>query len=281
MKSKNRTVQLIVFLTLIILSLAYLLPIYVMVTTSLKTIEEINRGSYLSLSGNPQFSNYREVLYGSPQFRSHMLPRLINSCIISFSVTFLSALIGGLGGYYLSRTRTTFTRVLFVLVGIALYLPYQAVIIPLVIFMAKTKLALTYWGLIGAYLILNVPLASVLMGTFFLSIPRELEEAAEVDGASKIQTFFRVIMPISLPAYASVAIIVFTQVWNEFFLALSLSSPKTQTVQVVMAEAKGTTIVLYNLQMAAALIAVAIPLIFFLLLGRYFIRGILAGALKG
>ncbi|MCS6907064.1 MAG: carbohydrate ABC transporter permease [Anaerolineales bacterium] len=281
MKSRNRTVKIIVFLTLVVLSLVYLLPIYVMVTTSLKSIEEINRGNYLSLSGNPQFSNYREVLFGSAQFRSHMLPRLINSCIISFSVTFLSALFGSLGGYYLSRTRTTFARVLFVLVGIALYLPYQAVIIPLVIFMARTKLALTYWGLIGAYLILNVPLASVLMGTFFLSIPRELEEAAEVDGASKIQTFFRVIVPISLPAYASVAIIVFTQVWNEFFLALSLSSPKTQTVQVVMAEAKGTTLVFYNLQMAAALIAVAIPLLFFLLLGRYFIRGILAGALKG
>ncbi|GAB4479034.1 MAG: carbohydrate ABC transporter permease [Anaerolineales bacterium] len=281
MRSKNRTLQVIVFITLILLSLAYLLPIYVMITTSLKSIDEINSGSYLSISGNPQFGNYREVLFGSAQFRSHMLPRLINSCIISFSVTILSALIGGLGGYYLSRSRTTFTQILFVLVGIALYLPYQAVIIPLVIFMAKTKLALSYWGLIGAYLILNVPLASVLMGTFFLSLPRELEEAAEVDGASKIQTFFRVIMPISLPAYASVAIIVFTQVWNEFFLALSLSSPKTQTVQVVMAEAKGTTIVLYNLQMAAALIAVAIPLIFFLLLGRYFIRGILAGALKG
>lgn len=281
MKSKNRTLKLIVFVVLVLLSFAYLLPIYVMITTSLKSISEINTGSYLSISGNPQFNNYREVLYGSDQFRSHMMPRLINSMIISFSVTFLSAFFGGLGGYYLSRTRSTFTRVLFVLVGIALYLPYQAVIIPLVIIMAKTRLALSYWGLIIAYLILNVPLASVLMGTFFLSVPRELEEAAEVDGASKIQTFFRVIIPISLPAYASVAIIVFTQVWNEFFLALSLSSPKTQTVQVVMAEAKGTTLVLYNLQMAAALISVSVPLIFFLFLGRYFIRGILAGALKG
>jgi glucose/mannose transport system permease protein len=84
-----------------------------------------------------------------------------------------------------------------------------------------------------------------------------------------------------MPAFASVAIIIFTQVWNEFFLALSLSSRQTQTVQVVMAEAKGTTLVLYNLQMAAALIAVVVPLIFFLFLGRYFIRGILAGALKG
>jgi glucose/mannose transport system permease protein len=96
-----------------------------------------------------------------------------------------------------------------------------------------------------------------------------------------VQIFFRVVTPISLPAYASVAIIIFTQVWNEFFLALTLASRQTQTVQVIMAEAKGTTLVLYNLQMAAALIAIAIPLLFFLLLGRYFIRGILAGALKG
>jgi len=281
MKTKNRSLKIIVFLVLIILSCAYLLPIYVMVTTSLKSIDDILTGSYLAITGNPQFSNYAEVLFGSNRFRSEMLPRLVNSTIISFSVTLLSAFFGGLSGYYLSRSRTIFTRVLFVMVGIALYLPYQAVIIPLVIIMAKTKLALSYWGLILSYLILNIPLASVLMGTFFLGVPRELEEAAEVDGASRIQTFFRIIMPISLPAYASVAIIIFTQVWNEFFLALSLASPSTQTVQVVMAEAKGTTLVLYNLQMAAALIAIAIPLIFFLFLGRYFIRGILAGALKG
>jgi glucose/mannose transport system permease protein len=281
MKSRSRTLKFLVLVVLILLSFAYLLPIYVMVTTSFKSVEEITRGSYLVPTGNPQFSNYAEVLFGSNRFRSHMIPRLMNSAIISFSSTFLSVFFGALGGYYLSRNRSTFARVLFVMVGIALYLPYQAVIIPLVIIMARTKLALTYWGMILSYLILNIPLASVLMGTFFLSVPRELEEAAEMDGASKIQTFFRVITPISLPAYASVAIIIFTQVWNEFFLALTLSSPKTQTVQVVMAEAKGTTIVLYNLQMAAALITVLIPLLFFLLLGRYFIRGILAGALKG
>ncbi|HVN53990.1 MAG TPA: ABC transporter permease subunit, partial [Anaerolineaceae bacterium] len=115
----------------------------------------------------------------------------------------------------------------------------------------------------------------------FTGVPRELEESAEVDGASRVQTYFNIILPISLPAFASVAIIIFTQVWNEFFLALSLSAPNTQTVQVVMAEAKGTTLVLYNLQMAAALVTVAVPLFFFLFLGRYFIRGILAGALKG
>ena len=281
MKSKSPTAKLLAVLVLLTLSCAYLLPIYVMVTTSLKSIEEVSQGDYLLPTGDPQWSNYKDVLFGSPLFRSEMVPRLINSTIISFSVTLLSAFFGGLGGYYLSRTRTTFARVLFVLVGIGLYLPYQVVIIPLVILMARTGLNQSYAGLIFSYLILNVPLACVLMGTFFLSVPRELEEAAEVDGASKVQTFFRIITPISLPAYASVAIIIFTQVWNEFFLALALSSRQTQTVQVVMAEAKGTTLVVYNLQMAAALVATSLPLIFFLFLGRYFIRGILAGALKG
>ena len=266
---------------MLLLSCAYLLPIYVMIITALKSLPEINQGNYLLPTLNPQWSNFAEVLFGSDRFRSEMIPRMGNSILISFTVTALAAFFGSLSGYHLSRSRSTLTRVLFVLVGIALYLPYQVVIIPLSIFMARTGLSRSYGGLIFSYLILNVPFACVLMGTFFLSIPRELEEAAEVDGASRVQTFFQIIMPISMPALASVAIIIFTQVWNEFFLALTLSSRQTQTVQVVMAEAKGTTLVLYNLQMAAALVAVVVPVLFFLLLGRYFIRGILAGALKG
>ena len=281
MRSHSPTTRIFVILVLALLSFAYLLPIYVMVVNSLKSIEEINQGNYLLPSADLQWSNYQEVLFGSQRFRSQMFPRLLNSSIISFSVTLLAAFFGSLGGYYLSRVRTTFARILFVLVGIGLYLPYQVVIIPLSILMSRTGLNQSYAGLIFSYLILNVPLACVLMGTFFLSIPRELEEAAEVDGASRVQTFFRIIAPVSMPAYGSVIIIIFTQVWNEFFLALTLASRNTQTVQVVMAEAKGTTLVLYNLQMAAALIAVAIPILFFLILGRYFVRGILAGALKG
>jgi glucose/mannose transport system permease protein len=281
MKSQSRTATLLVALILLALSISYLVPIYVMVITAVKSVEEINRGQYLLPTTTPQWSNFAEVLFGSDRFRSEMFSRLLNSVIISFSVTALCALFGGLGGYYLSRTKSVMARVLFVLVGIALYLPYQVVIIPLSILMARTGIGHTYAGLILGYLILNVPLACVMLGTFFLSIPHELEEAAFVDGANRVQLFFRVVSPIAMPAYASVSIIIFTQVWNEFFLALTLASRATQTVQVIMAEAKGTTLVLYNLQMAAALIAISIPLLFFLLLGRFFIRGLLAGALKG
>lgn len=281
MTSKSLGARILAISILVALTFIYLLPIYVMVVTSLKTPAEVSQGQYLLPTGSPQWGNFAEVLFGSSRFRSEMITRLRNSIVISFSVTALAAFFGGLSGYYLSRTKTLFSRGLFVLVGIGLYLPYQVVIIPLSILMSKTGLNQSYGGLILSYLILNMPLATVLLGTFFLGIPTDLEEAAEVDGASRIQTFFRIIVPISLPAYASVAIIIFTQVWNEFFLALTLSSRNTQTVQVVMAEAKGTTLVLYNLQMAAALMAVSVPLIFFLFLSRYFVRGILAGALKG
>jgi glucose/mannose transport system permease protein len=281
MSSKSRTLKIVVFVVLVGLSCAYLMPIYVMVATALKTPQEINQRTYLATPVDPQFKNFPEILLGSDRFRTPMGGALLNSTIISATVTALAAFFGGLSGYYLSRSKSRLTRILFILVGIALYMPYQAVIIPLVVFMARARLLLSHAGLIVSYLVLNVPLATVLMGTFFLSIPKELEEAAEVDGASKIQTFFLVVSPISFPAYASVAIIIFTQVWNEFFLALALSSVNTQTAQVVMASTKGSTMVFYDLQMAAALITVAIPLLFFLILGRYFIRGILAGALKG
>lgn len=271
---RNKTLIVLTFLTLIILTVVYVLPIYLVVTTSLKTPAEIIERRYLLPSANPRWANFIEVI-------PLIWKPLLNSTIISFSVTALSALFGGLGGFYLSRTRTAFAKVLFILVGIAIYLPYQAILIPLVIIMKQTGLALTHWGLIGSYLILNVPLASVLMGTFFTSIPRELEEAAEVDGASRTQIFFRVITPVALPAYASTAIIIFTQVWNEFLLALTLATPLTQTIQPKLEEIQGSFVARYELQMAAALITLLVPLVFFLALGQYFIRGILAGALKG
>jgi glucose/mannose transport system permease protein len=281
MKSKSKSLKIIVIIVLIILTIAYLLPIYVMVTNSLKTLPEITQRTYLALPDIPQIKNYQSALFGSKEFLIPMARPIINSAIITVSVTILAAFFGSLGGYYLSRTKSKFTQIIFILVGIALYMPYQAVIIPLTTITAKTGLINSHLGLILCYMIINIPLAAVLMGTFFLSVPRELEEAAEVDGSSKIQIFFKIIVPISLPAYASVAIIIFTQVWNEFFIALTLVTPKTQTVQVAMAMTQGSTISPYNLQMAASLLTVAVPLLFFLFLGRYFIRGVLAGALKG
>lgn len=286
MKIRSPGLTILVLTTLLILTIVYVLPMYVAVVTSFKTIAEITERRYLIPSLNLQVQNYSQAF-------KLIFPAMKNSTIIAFSVTFLSLLFGGLGGYYLSRAGTPLAKILFILVGISIYLPYQVILIPLTQIMASIKvpaagagaasvpLAKTLWGLIASYLILNVPLASVLMGTFFTAIPRELEEASEVDGASRIQTFFQVISPVALPAYASTAIIIFTQVWNEFLLALTFATPTTQTIQMKLVEIKGSFVANYHLQMAAAVITLLVPLTFFLVLGRYFIRGILAGALKG
>jgi ABC-type glycerol-3-phosphate transport system permease component len=269
----GRFVRALVLVALAAVSVAYLLPVYVMFLTSLKTPLEITQRQYLLPSGDLQWGNYGQAV-------RLVFPSLVNSSIIAGAVTVASVFIGGLGGYFLSRFRWRISKVLFILLAIALYLPYQAVLIPLVQIIAKTRLALTHFGLIFSYLILNVPFASILMATFFFSVPRELEESAEVDGASRLQIFFRIVSVVALPGYASAAILVFISVWNEFLLALTMSTPYTTTVQVKLAEIKGSYVALYNLQMAAALMTVLVPLAFFLLLGRYFIRGILAGALK-
>ena len=270
----RRPMKIVIMIIILVLSVVYLLPIYVMIVTSLKTPVEISQRQYLLPTLSPQLDNYKQAFV-------KIFPSMKNSLIISGTVTALCTFVGGMGGYYLSRSKSRFVRIFFILVGITLYLPYQAVMIPLVQIAAKTGFALTHFGLIFSYSILNVPLASVLMGAFFLSFPRELEEAAQSDGANKLQIFFRIVSPASLPAYASTAIMVFTQIWNEFLIALTLSTPSTTTIQVKLAEIKGSYVALYNLQMAAALIGIIVPLLFFLFLGRYFIKGILAGALKG
>jgi len=274
MKRKNAWLDALVVLTVLLVSVVYLLPVYVMALTSLKTPLEITQRRYLQPGGTLHLENYATSL-------GLVFPSIVNSSIIALTVTLLSLVVGGLGGYFLSRFKWRIAKILFVLVSIALFLPYQVVLIPLVQIVAATGLALTHAGLIISYLILNVPLASVLMATFFFSVPRELEESAEVDGASRLQIFFKIVSMAALPGYASTGILVFIQVWNEFLIALTLSTPYTETVQVKLTEVKGSFVALYNLQMAAALITVLVPLTFFLLLGKYFIRGILAGALKG
>lgn len=273
MRSRDVGFRLAIIAVIAVLSFAYLLPIYVMLMTALKTPTEITQRMYLLPGSSAQVENFATAW-------RLIQPAMVNSIIIAGAVTGLALLFGSMGGYYLSRSRSLLAKIMFILVGIALYLPYQVVLIPLVQIMARTGLALTHAGLIFSYLVLNLPLACVLMGTFFLAVPQELEEAAALDGASRLQIFARIVTPLSTPAYASTAIIVFTQVWNEFLLALTLATPRTTTVQIKLAEIKGSYVALYNLQMAAALMTALVPLAIFLIMGNYFVRGLLAGALR-
>ncbi|MEM4516624.1 MAG: carbohydrate ABC transporter permease, partial [Desulfurococcaceae archaeon] len=162
------------------------------------------------------------------------------------------------------------------------FIPYQIVLIPIVQIMSALRLMGTHLGLVLSYAILYSPWAALISAAFFMTLPKELEEAAYIDGASPLKTFFRVVVPVALPGIISTTIIVFMNIWNEFLVAVTLSTnPYVRTVQPEIANLRGTTTVSWNTLMAGSVIAILPPTLIVIALGKYFVRGLLAGALKG
>lgn len=267
--------RVILYSILILLAASWLLPYYVIISSSFKSLRELSLRKFLEPPLNPDLKPYIKAL-------KEVGPGLINSTLISTISTLLSVLIGAWGGYFLARFRFKYAVPLFFLIAVATYLPPQIMLIPSVQLMAKLNLYDTYQGLIFMYTILYSPMAALIIATFFLAIPNELQEAAFLDGCGPIQFFWRILIPLSMPGIASAIILIFTMIWNEFLFALTLSrSPTVRPVMPVVAALKGTTAAEWNVQMAGTVLASLPPLITFILLGRYFIRGLLAGALRG
>jgi len=271
---KLRTINIIAYIVLGIIAVLWLVPLYLAITTSLKTLREVSAMNYLSLPRTPEPSNYVQA------WNSGIGKGLLNSIIITIPTTILCVFIGAWAGYFLSRFRFRYAPLIFFITAIATFIPYQIVLIPLTQIVASLRIGQSHLGLIFAYTVLNVPLAALVTATFFTSIPKELEEAAYIDGCGPVKIFWKIILPVAKPALASAAILVFTQVWNEFLIALTLSTPSTKPVTPVVAELKGNYVAQWNIQMAGAILAILPPLILFLLMGKYFIRGLLAGTLK-
>lgn len=256
------------------LTLFWILPYYVAVATSFKTLKEVTEARYLEPPTTLYIDAYIKALKEEGR-------GLLNSLIVSLPATFLSVLIGSLGGYFLARFRFRGAQLIFFLVAVATFIPYQILLVPLVQVMGALGLMNTYAGLIVTYTVLFAPWAALISSAFFMAIPKELEEAAMLDGAGPLRTFFMIVLPVAAPGIVSTTIIVFTSVWNDFLFALTLSmSPEIRPVQPTLAALKGSFVAEWNTQMAGAVLASLPPLVIFLLLGRYFIKGLLAGALK-
>jgi len=263
------------YLLLILMSLFWMLPFYVALITSLKSHEETYTTNVLQLPSSlnivPWISAWERIKRA-----------FFNSIVVSLPSTFLCVLIGTLAGYYLSRHVSRATRTMFFLIAIATFIPYQILLIPMTMFLADIGVMGTHFSFIIAYTILLSPWAALISSAFFMAVPKELEEASYIDGASALQTFLKVVLPVALPGIISTTIIIFMSIWNEFLFAVTLStSPLVRTIQPEVANLRGTTTVAWNTLMAGSLIAILPPLVIALALGRYFISGLLAGALKG
>jgi len=265
----------IAYAVLLLLAFFWMLPFYVALVTSLKSHRETYTTNVLQPPSTIDVTPW--IIAWARINRA-----FINSILVSIPATFLCVLIGTLAGYYLSRFVTRVNRLLFFLIAIATFIPYQILLIPMTMFLSAIGIMGTHLSFIVTYTILLSPWATLISSAFFLAIPKELEEAAQIDGASSIQTFFKIVLPVALPGIISTTIIIFMSIWNEFLFAVTLStSPMIRTIQPEVANLRGTTTVAWNTLMAGSLIAILPPLAISLALGKYFIKGLLAGALKG
>ncbi len=259
---------------LVILAAFWLLPIYAMVSTSFKSQAEVADQKYLELPRRLQFGNYLQA------FKSLMIG-LRNSAVITVPATFLCVFLGSLAGYYLTMFEFKQAQLVFFWIVVATFLPYQIVLIPITTLVSTLGLLNTYGGLILIYVILNIPMGTLITATFFMKMPADFQEAAALDGCRPFTFYRRIVVPVSIPGLVSAAILVFVQIYNEFLLAIALTrGPAVKPVMPFLAELKGSQIAQWHIQMAGSVIVSLFPLLVFIVLSEYFVSGLMAGYSK-
>lgn len=261
-------------LLLTVVSIFYLLPVYVMLITGLKSFQEVSLATMWQLPSGLHLDNFQAAF-------TALRPNLVNSLQLTIPAAIGSAVLGAFNGYVLSKWRFRGSEILFTLLLFGMFIPYQAILIPLVQFMQQAGLYGGVPGLVFVHIVFGIPITTLIFRNYFSAVPDEMVEAARMDGANLFGIFRHIMLPLSLPAFAVVLIWQFTNVWNEFLFAVVLTRPESWPVTVALNNLAGSQIVEWNVQMAGALMAAIPTLLVYVLLGRFFVRGLMAGAVKG
>jgi glucose/mannose transport system permease protein len=262
------------FLLLLGFVALFLLPVYVLLVTSFKPLAEADPSRAWLLPATWTVEGWRAAW-------SALAPGLWNSVKLAVPGAVISATLGSMNGFVLSKWRFPGADVVYLLFLFGMFIPYQAVMIPLVQLMTSAHLIGGIPGLMLAHVVYGIPICTLIFRNYYASIPEELTDAAKVDGAGMLRTYRSVVLPNSAPAFAVTLIWQFTSLWNDFLFAVFLTGPASWPTTVRLNNLAGSMVVPYSQQMAAALLASFPTLLVYLLLGRFFMRGLMAGALKG
>ena len=274
-RKKSRFGRYVVFALLVAATLFYLAPVYVMVINGLKD------KSYMTLSGMWNLPLYLNG-GGFPVAWEVLSPSLWASLRMVIPATILSSLLGAVNGYLLSKWKFRGSDVIFTLILFGMFIPYQAILIPLIRALDWIGIYGSWKGLVMVHVIYGIPITSLIFRNYFTNVPSELVEAARIDGAGLIQTFFQIMLPLSLPAFVVVGIFQFTNIWNDFLFGVTVVfNPADQPVTVALNNLNGTNSVDWTVVMAAAVLSALPTALVYIFLGRFFIRGLLAGSMKG
>jgi len=273
MKPRLSLGTLALYSTLLLLAAVYLLPAYLTIVTSLKFPGDISLPQSWNLPPNVNYASFADAI-------ALLKPNIINSVILAVSATVLSTLLGSLNGYVFPKWKFPGSESVFTLFLCGMFIPYQVILIPLFQTLRAMNLYGGLPGLILAHVVYGLPITSLIFRNFYAQIPNSLMESATLDGAGFFQIYRRIIFPLSIPGFVVTSLWQFTQIWNEFLWGICLTRHTSNPITVGLAQLAGGQAVSWNLPMAGSILAALPVLLIYILLGRYFIRGLLAGSVK-
>ncbi|MEQ1527160.1 MAG: carbohydrate ABC transporter permease [Gallionella sp.] len=284
-QGSSRFGRVIIYTLLGLVCLYYLMPLFVMISTSLKTLDDIRTGNLISLPSQVTFEPWQEA-WSSACIGVRcegMSVYFWNSFRFVIPAVLITTIVGAFNGYVLTMWRFKGSDIFFTALMIGCFIPFQVVLLPMAKTLGMLGIANSIVGLIFVHVIYGLAFTTLFFRNYYISIPDELVKAAKIDGAGFLRIFWRIILPLSTPIIVVSIIWQFTQIWNDFLFGVVFSSGDRQPVTVALNNLVNTStgVIGYNVDMAAAIIAALPTLFVYIVAGKYFVRGLTAGAVKG
>jgi len=281
----QRWSRIVVYAVLAAAALFFLAPLYVMLATSLKDADEIRNGNLLALPRGMNFDAWAMAWSGACTGVdcNGLKPFFWNSVVMTVPAVLISTAWGALNGYVLSLWKFRGSELLFAMLLFGVFMPFQVVLLPMSQVLGGLGLSTSIAGLVLVHCLAGLASTTLFFRNYYAAIPRELVNAARIDGASFWQIFFRIVLPMSTPIVMVALIWQFTAIWNDFLFGVAFSGTESKPVTVGLNNLANTSssVKSYNVDMAAAIIAGLPTMALYVLAGQYFVRGLTAGAVKG
>ena len=283
--STGRITRTFIYLLLILFALFYLLPLYVMGVNSVKPLAEITGGNMMALPQDWTLDPWRSA-WSTAQIgveATGLRPFFLNSILMVVPAVAISTLLGAMNGYVLTKWRFRGDTWVFGLLLFACFIPFQMVLIPMARLLGLMGLAGTVPGLIFVHLVYGIGFSTLYFKNYYQQFPTELVRAAQIDGAGFFTIFRRIMLPSSGPIAVVCVIWQFTNIWNDFLFGASFSDADSQPMTVALNNLvqSSTGVKEYNVHFAGAIMAALPTLLVYIVAGRYFVRGLMAGSVKG
>ncbi len=277
--------RMVLYTFLIVFAFVYLAPLYVMVVTSLKSLDEIRAGNLMMPPLDPTFDAWiKSWSYACVGVECSGINKyFFNSFKMAIPAVAISTFMGAVNGYVLTKWRFKGADIFFGLILFGCFIPFQIVLVPMATILGKLGLAQTTPGLVLVHVTYGLCFTTLFFRNYYQAFPDELIKAAKLDGAGFFRVFWRILLPNSLPIIVVTVIWQFTNVWNDFLFGASFASGDAAPMTVALNNVvnTSTSVKEYNVDMATAIYAALPTLLVYVLAGRYFVRGLMAGAVKG